>query len=75
MPLFGALTFENTDKPSEGVNVGEEWGYRSYITAPSAGEPPQTAVFHFSDLPSSLAHRKEVPCEFTFAILSRLQGR
>ncbi len=73
-PLFGFLTFENTEKPTEGVNVGEEWGYRSYITAPTGGDPPQTAVWHFSDLPSSFASRKEVPCEFTFAIYRAYKG-
>jgi hypothetical protein len=73
-PLFGSLTFENTEKPDVGVNVGEEWGYRSYISAPTGGDAPQTAVWHFSDLPSSLAGRKEVPCEFTFAIYRAYKG-
>jgi ABC-type transport system involved in multi-copper enzyme maturation permease subunit len=73
-PLFGSLSFENTEKPTEGVNVGEEWGYRSYITAPTGGDAPQTAIWHFSDLPHSLATRKEVPCEFTFAIYRAYKG-
>jgi ABC-type transport system involved in multi-copper enzyme maturation permease subunit len=73
-PLFGSLTFENTESVDKGVNVGEEWGYRSYITAPTGGDAPQTAVWHFSDLSRSLAGRKEVPCEFTFAIYRAYKG-
>jgi hypothetical protein len=73
-PMFGALTFENTESADKGINVGEEWGYRSYIGAPMGGDAPQTAVWHFSDLPSSLAARKEVPCEFTFAIYRAYKG-
>ncbi len=73
-PLFGTLSFENTGDVEKGVNVGEEWGYRSYVTAPIAGEPPQTAVFHFADLPSDLANRKEVRCEFNFAIYRAYKG-
>jgi hypothetical protein len=73
-PLFGYLTFENTESAEKGVNVGEEWGYRSYITAPIGGDAPQRAIWHFSDLPHSFAARKEVPCEFTFAIYRAYKG-
>ncbi|HVS38301.1 MAG TPA: ABC transporter permease, partial [Gemmataceae bacterium] len=75
-PLFGALSFENTDDPKLGVSVGDEWSYRSYISAPIGGEPPQTAVFHFTDLPGSFAqpNHKPIRCEFTFAIYRAYKG-
>lgn len=73
-PVFGTLSYENTESADKGVNVGEEWNYRGYITAPDRGEPPQTAVFHFADLPSSFAARKNVRCEFNFAIYRAFKG-
>ena len=73
-PLFGNLAFENTERSDKGVNVGEEWGYRSYIGSPERGEAPQTAVFQFADLPGGFAGRKNVPCEFNFAIYRAFKG-
>jgi hypothetical protein len=73
-PLFGVLSFENSESAEKATNVGEEWGYRSYITAPTGGDPPQTAVFHFSELPGSLDARKQVRCEFNFAIYRAYKG-
>jgi ABC-type transport system involved in multi-copper enzyme maturation permease subunit len=76
-PLFGALSFENTGDAERGINVGEEWGYRSYITAPdvsTGGGPPQAAIWRFDDLPSGLAGRDKVRCEFNFAIYRAYKG-
>ena len=75
-PLFGTLSFENTDSADKGVNVGDEWAYRSYVTAPIGGEAPQAAVFHFTDLPSDFArpNHKPIRCEFTFAIYRAYKG-
>ena len=73
-PVFGNLAFENTPTSDKGINVGEEWGYRSYIAAPEHGEPPATAVFQFTDLPRSFAGRKSVRCEFNFAIYRAFKG-
>jgi ABC-type transport system involved in multi-copper enzyme maturation permease subunit len=70
-PLYGDLSFENIGgeaRAEKGENVGEEWGYRSYITAPLRSEPPQTAVWSFASAPRELAGRKKVRCEFTLAI-------
>ena len=61
-----------------GINVGEEWGYRSYITAPNRNDDPskwQEAVFHFGDLPQAFARQKgRVRCEFNFAIYRAYKG-
>ena len=73
-PLFGVLTYENSESAEKATNVGEEWGYRSYITAPTGGDPPQIAVFHFTDLPGSLGGRKQIRCEFNFAIYRAYKG-
>ena len=73
-PVFGTLTYENTESADKGVNVGEEWNYRSYITAPERGEQAQTAVFHFAD-PPALGGRKKVRCEFNFAIYRAYKGQ
>jgi hypothetical protein len=73
-PLFGTLSFENTESEQKGINVGNEWNYRSYVTAPTSGEQAQAAVFHFSDLPQNLGDRKQVRCEFHFDIYRAYKG-
>lgn len=73
-PLYGTLHYENTGNDREGVNVGREWNYRSYITAVPRTKEPQYAVWDFAGLPSSLADRKTVRCEFTFDIYRTTKG-
>jgi hypothetical protein len=74
-PLYGELRFENCNS-EHGENVGHEWDYRSYITAPiHQSELQQTAVWDYHDLPdASVAQRKAVRCEYTFDIYRTTKG-
>jgi hypothetical protein len=67
-PLYGTITFENTGNPDKGTNVGREWEYRSYITAPTGGQKPMTAIWSFPAVPESVANRDYVTCEFNFSV-------
>ncbi len=73
-PLYGTLHYENTGNEREATNVGREWNYRSYITAVPRSKEPQYAVWDFATVPSSLADRKTVRCEFTFDIYRTTKG-
>jgi ABC-type transport system involved in multi-copper enzyme maturation permease subunit len=79
VPIFGDLSFENTSKGKESdkaENVGREWEYRSYISGPTgARQPPQFAVWKFTDLPAGLADRPAVRCEFSFDIYRTTKGQ
>jgi hypothetical protein len=74
VPLYGELEFEGTDDPVKGENVGREWEYRGYIFGPVPSQPTQYAVWNFRDLPSGLAERDKVRCEFTFDIYRTTKG-
>lgn len=77
-PLYGdELRFENTENERAGVNVGREWEYRSYITAPAPGkekEPP-TARWDFMTVPASLGTMKQVRGEYTFDVYRTTKGQ
>lgn len=73
-PHYGTLHFENTGDKNKGTNVGREWDYRSYITAASPNQEPQYAVWDFTNVPSSLADREKVACEFAFDIYRTTKG-
>jgi ABC-type transport system involved in multi-copper enzyme maturation permease subunit len=75
-PLYGQLHFENTGDKEKGTNVGREWDYRSYISAPmpNSNQEPQFAVWDFSGVPSRLADREIVRCEFAFDIYRTTKG-
>jgi hypothetical protein len=75
VPLTGSLEFENTEARDRGVNVGEEWDYRSYISGPVPGQKTQFAVWTFPNLPAGLASRPKVDCEFTFYIYRTTTGQ
>lgn len=74
-PIYGVLRFENTGGNDAGENVGREWDYRSYITAPlqQTGAKP-TAVWEMPTVPASVADRKGVRCEFSFDIYRTTKG-
>jgi ABC-type transport system involved in multi-copper enzyme maturation permease subunit len=75
-PLYGELHFENTQN-EQGENVGREWDYRRYITAPLQEtdiKQMQTAVWEMPALPDSAAKRKTVRCEYTFDIFRTTKG-
>jgi hypothetical protein len=70
-PLYGDLHFEGTSRRDKGENVGNEWEYRSYITA---ARPPQFAVWEFEPPPGRLADRESVRCEITFDVYRTTKG-
>jgi len=74
VPLYGDLTFENTNSQKRGDSVGREWDYRSYISGPVPGKLNQTAVYSFATVPATLANRDLVRCEFTFDIYRTTKG-
>src|SRR5262249_5936476 len=59
----------------EGVNVGREWDYRSYITQNPGDKRPQTAKWTFDKLPASLASRPQVTFEYTFDVYRTTKGQ
>ncbi|MGL4552994.1 MAG: ABC transporter permease, partial [Gemmataceae bacterium] len=74
-PLYGdRLRYENTDSSDKGVNVGREWDYRGYITAPSAGQEAQMARWEFDRVPSRLGGYSAVRCEYTFDVYRTTKG-
>jgi ABC-type transport system involved in multi-copper enzyme maturation permease subunit len=74
-PLWGDLRFEGTgDDPNKGINVGKEWGYRSYISGPMPGQPTHTAIWQFDSVSPSLGNRQTVRCEYTFDIFKSTKG-
>jgi hypothetical protein len=72
-PLYGELSFENTDT-GKGTNVGREWDYRSYINKVAPGVPPPTARWDFAEVPASLGGRPEVTGEYSFDVYRTTKG-
>jgi hypothetical protein len=75
-PLYGDLKFEGTQN-EQGENVGREWEYRHYITAPNSElskEPKQTALWEMPPVPASVAARKTIRCEYAFDIYRTTKG-
>jgi hypothetical protein len=70
---YGELEFEGTKDRNQAVNVGREWGYRSYIPGPAPQEPTVYAVWKFNDV-AGLKARKKVRCEFGFDIYRTNKG-
>ena len=76
VPLYGDLTFLNTENDKKGDNVGREWEYRSYIAGPGmGGKGTATAVWTFPFPPSNLSNREKIRAEFTFDIYRTTKGR
>jgi ABC-type transport system involved in multi-copper enzyme maturation permease subunit len=73
-PIYGDLAFEGTTRADRGESVGREWDYRSYIAGFIPGQPTQTAIWSFNDLPSKLGQRPTVRCEYTFDIYRTTKG-
>lgn len=73
-PLYGELKFENTGSDKEGINVGREWDYRSYITK-TGDEKRQTARWNFRKVPTGLGKRDEVRFEYTFDVYRTTKGQ
>ena len=76
VPLYGDLSFLNTENDKKGDNVGREWEYRSYIAGPGmGGKGTATAVWTFPFPPANLSDREKVRAEFTFDIYRTTKGR
>jgi hypothetical protein len=77
VPLYGELRFENTESERQGINVGREWEYRGYITAPPKGQEraPHTAVWEVREIPAALASRPEALAEYTFDVFRTTKGK
>jgi ABC-type transport system involved in multi-copper enzyme maturation permease subunit len=75
-PLYGNLTFLDADdhQSEKGISVGREWGYRSYIARAMPGQPQQSAVWQFTEIPRALAGRGHVRCEFSLDIYRTTKG-
>jgi hypothetical protein len=73
-PAWGDLHFEGTGDDNKGINVGREWGYRSYIAAQQPGQPRHTAIWQFQSVSSSFKDRPAVPCEFSFDVFRSTKG-
>ncbi len=72
VPLRGKLRFRDTrglDK-SEGINVGDEWFYRSYIQ----GGTDAAAIWTFSDLKESNFPGDRLPLEMTLGVFRTHKG-
>jgi ABC-type transport system involved in multi-copper enzyme maturation permease subunit len=75
IPIFGDLKVLSRKEgriQEHGKSVGREWGYREYI---SGGDRDEKATWVFSDLPSDLAKRDKVRCEFSFDIFRTSKGK
>ena len=70
---YGKLEFEGTKDRNQAVNVGKEWGYRSYIPGPEPREPTVYAIWRFNEI-AGLKDRKKVRCEFGFDIYRTHKG-
>ncbi len=75
-PIYGDLHFEDAEgnREARGVNVGREWNYRSYISRGMTGVPQLFAYWEFNPLPSSLANRPSVRCEFSLDVFRTTKG-
>ncbi|GHT11629.1 ABC transporter permease [Planctomycetales bacterium] len=80
-PVYGRLSYRKGDEPEthSGINVGDEWEYRSYIAGATAGSPTnQSAVFAFSGISDSLFSKetlaKGLPVEMTVGVMRTVKG-
>jgi hypothetical protein len=76
-PLYGQLIFQSVSGQQDihGINVGREWDYRSHISSGMVGQPQLFALWRFESVPSTLAHRDHVRCEFGFDIYRTTKGQ
>jgi hypothetical protein len=66
-PIYGKLTFRNQEKQDKdkGINVGNEWMYRSFIGGGSRGVTnEEAAIFRFSNLREDMFPREQFEAGF-----------
>jgi hypothetical protein len=80
-PVYGRLSYRKGDaaETRSGINVGDEWEYRSYIAGATAGTPTnEAAVFAFSGISDSLFSQetlaKGLPVEMTVGVMRTVKG-
>ena len=73
VPIYGKLRFRdhNGYDRHKGVNVGDEWFYRSYII----GGSQAAAMWSFSDLREANFPGGEIPVEMTLGVFRTHKGR
>jgi hypothetical protein len=72
VPVYGKLRFvDRSGRPADkGINVGNEWGYRSYIE----GDSGARAIWTFSGITES-RFRNGLPVELTLRVFRTHKGR
>ncbi len=72
VPVYGKLRFlDRTGRPSDkGINVGNEWGYRSYIE----GDSQARAIWTFNGITES-RFANGLPVELTLRVFRTHKGR
>ena len=73
VPIYGKLAFrdpEGVDKP-KGINVGDEWFYRSFIT----GGTQAAAIWKFHGLREADFPNDEIPVEMTLGVFRTHKGK
>ncbi|MDR3183684.1 MAG: hypothetical protein LBT89_12345 [Planctomycetaceae bacterium] len=80
-PVYGKLSYRRGNDPEtrSGINVGDEWEYRSYIAGATAGSPTtEAAVFAFTGIHESLFTKQSLaaglPVEMTVGIMRTVKG-
>jgi len=82
IPVYGKdLSFRKSDglEGREGINVGDEWEYRSYISGPTdGGTSSEAAIFSFEGVNESLFHpetlKSGIPVEVTMGVFRTHKG-
>jgi len=72
VPLYGKLMFRDRDgfDVAKGINVGDEWTYRSYIQ----GGTPAAAVWTFSGLTRDRFPDKKISVEMNLGVFRTYKG-
>jgi hypothetical protein len=81
IPVYGSLSFRKGTglEEGKGINVGDEWEYRSYIAGASGGKPSgESAVFSFSGIKGNTFNqekfREGLPVEMTLGVFRTVKG-
>ena len=71
VPIYGTLRFRDTSNfdSSKGINVGDEWEYRSFIQ----GNSPAALIWNFHDVKQS-AFPNGLPVEMTLGVFRTHKG-
>ncbi|GHT23571.1 ABC transporter permease [Planctomycetales bacterium] len=81
IPIYGKVVFQKKDgkEDASGINVGDEWEYRSYIGGPAGGNyQDEAAIFSFSGIKSSMFSRRVqetgLNVEMTLGVFRTIKG-